>query len=59
VYRQTASRKKVFLSILLFLSLWLIAASFTPKKQYRAKKGPEPKAKNIIFMVADGMGLAQ
>jgi alkaline phosphatase len=40
------------------LILWLIFASFTPKKQYRGKKEPVPKAKNIIFMVADGMGLA-
>jgi alkaline phosphatase len=58
VHRQTASRKRVSLLFLLFLSLWLIFASFTPKKQYRGKKEPVPKAKNIIFMVADGMGLA-
>ena len=58
MHRQTASRKRVFLLFLLFLSLWLIFASFTPKKQYRGKKEPVPKAKNIIFMVADGMGLA-
>ena len=58
MHRQTASRKRVFLLFLLFLSLWLIFASFTPKKQYRGKKEPAPKAKNIIFMVADGMGLA-
>jgi len=58
VHRQTTSRKRVFLLFLLFLSLWLIFASFTPKKQYRGKKEPVPKAKNIIFMVADGMGLA-
>jgi alkaline phosphatase len=58
VHRQTASRKRVLLLFLLFLSLWLIFSSFTPKKQYRGKKEPVPKAKNIIFMVADGMGLA-
>ena len=58
MYRQKASRKKVFLLILLFLSLWLIFASCTPKKQYRGKKEPAPKAKNIIFMAPDGMGLA-
>ena len=58
MYRQKASRKKVFLLILLFLSLWLIFASCTPKKQYRGKKEPVPKAKNIIFMAPDGMGLA-
>lgn len=58
MHRQTTSRKRVFLLFLLFLSLWLIFASFTPKKQYRGKKEPVPKAKNIIFMVADGMGLA-
>ncbi len=58
MHRQTASKKRVFLLFLLFLSLWLIFASFTPKKQYRGKKESLPKAKNIIFMVADGMGLA-
>ena len=58
MHRQTASRKRVFLLFLLFLSLWLIFASFTPKKQSRGKKEPVSKAKNIIFMVADGMGLA-
>ena len=58
MHRQTASRKRELLLFLLFLSLWLILASFTPKKQSRAKKEPVPKAKNIIFMVADGMGLA-
>ena len=58
MHRQTASRKRVSLLFLLFLSLWLIFSSFTPKKQYRGKKEPVPKAKNIIFMVADGMGLA-
>ena len=56
--RQTASRKRVFFHFLLFLSLWLIFASFAPKKQYPGNKEPVPKAKNIIFMVADGMGLA-
>jgi alkaline phosphatase len=40
------------------LSLWLIFTSFTSKKQYPVKKEVVPKAKNIIFMVADGMGLA-
>jgi alkaline phosphatase len=49
---------RVFLLILIFLSLWLIFTSFTPKKQYWVKKEPVPKAENIIFMVADGMGLA-
>jgi alkaline phosphatase len=58
VHLQTASRKRIFLLFLLLLSLWLIFASFTPKKQYRGNKEPVPEAKNIIFMVADGMGLA-
>ena len=58
VHRLTASRKRTFLLFLLFLSLWLIFASFTPKKQYPGNKEPVSKAKNIIFMVADGMGLA-
>ncbi|MBT8406492.1 MAG: alkaline phosphatase, partial [Deltaproteobacteria bacterium] len=58
MYRQTASRKRIFFLFLLFLSLWLIFASFTPKKQYRGNKEPVPEAKNIILMVGDGMGLA-
>ncbi|MGW8208322.1 MAG: alkaline phosphatase [Syntrophobacteria bacterium] len=51
-------RKKPFLSALLFLSLLLILASFTAKKEYQIKSGPPSAAKNIIFMVPDGMGLA-
>jgi alkaline phosphatase len=51
-------RKKPFLSALIFLSFLLILASFTAKKEYQIKSGPNSTAKNIIFMVPDGMGLA-
>jgi alkaline phosphatase len=40
------------------LSLLLVLAGFTAKKGYQIKSGFHPAAKNIIFMVPDGMGLA-
>jgi len=51
-------RKRPFLSALLFFSLFLVLANFSAKKEYQSKSGPHPRAKNIIFMVPDGMGLA-
>jgi alkaline phosphatase len=56
--REKPMRKKPFLSALIFLSFLLILASFTAKKEYQIKSGPNSTAKNIIFMVPDGMGLA-
>jgi len=58
VFGETPTKKRPFLSALLFLSLLLILASFTAKKEYQIKGGPRSTAKNIIFMVPDGMGLA-
>jgi alkaline phosphatase len=58
VFREELTRKKPFLSALLFVSFLLILANFTGKKEYQNKSGPQPRSKNIIFMVPDGMGLA-
>lgn len=58
MFREKLMRKRPFLSALLFLSLLLILASFTAKKEYQNKSLPRSTAKNIIFMVPDGMGLA-
>jgi alkaline phosphatase len=57
VSREKPVRKKPFLSALLFLSILLVLASFTAKKEYQIKSGPPSTAENIIFMVPDGMGL--
>jgi len=58
MFREKSIRKKPFFSALIFLSLLLVLASFTAKKEYQIKSGPPSTAKNIIFMVPDGMGLA-
>ena len=56
--REKPKRKRPFLALLFFLSLFLVLASFTAKKEYQDKSGGPSTAKNIIFMVPDGMGLA-
>jgi len=58
VLREKPKRKRPFLALLFFLSLFLVLASFTAKKEYQDKSGDPSTAKNIIFMVPDGMGLA-
>jgi alkaline phosphatase len=58
VFKENPLRKNTFFSALLFLSLLPVLVSFTAKKQYQNKTGRHPTAKNIIFMVPDGMGLA-
>jgi alkaline phosphatase len=55
--KKNLIRKKPFLSALLFLSLLLILAGFTGKKEYQINNGPPSAATNIILMVPDGMGL--
>jgi alkaline phosphatase len=58
MFGETTMKKRPFLSALLFLSLLLVLAGFTAKKEYQNKSGRHSTAKNIIFMVSDGMGLA-
>ena len=55
--REKSTRKKPFLSAVFFLSLLLVLAGFSAKKEYQIRSGPSSTAKNIIFMVPDGMGL--
>ena len=58
MFREKPMRRKPFLSALLFLSLLLVLASFTAGKEEQIKSGAPSTAENIIFMVPDGMGLA-
>jgi alkaline phosphatase len=55
--KKNPMRKKPFLSALLFLSLLPVLAGFTGKPEYQINSGPPSTARNIIFMVPDGMGL--
>jgi len=58
MFGETPLKKRPFIETLLFLSLLLVLAGFTAKKEYQNKSGPRSTAENIIFMVPDGMGLA-
>lgn len=58
MFRERFARKRPFLSALFFLSVFLVLANFSAKKEYQSKSGSRPRAQNIIFMVPDGMGLA-
>lgn len=51
-------KKKLLLLSLSFTILLLSFSSWADRKDHQVKSDPHPKAKNIIFMVADGMGLA-
>ena len=51
-------RNRPFLAAPIFLCLLLALAGFTGKKEYQINNGPPSPAKSIIFMVPDGMGLA-
>lgn len=55
---QRPTKKTPVPSALLFLSLLLVLANFTTKGEYRTESGSPSTAKTIIFMVPDGMGLA-
>lgn len=55
--RLTVKKKTSLLSIILTILL-LSFFSWADGQDQRAKNDPHPKAKNIIFMVPDGMGLA-
>lgn len=58
VLNNLSVTKKLLLSTLSFTILLLSFSSCAPRKDYRLKSDLHPKAKNIIFMVPDGMGLA-
>jgi alkaline phosphatase len=55
---QRPTKKTPVRSALLLLSLLLILAGFTTEKKHQIDSGPPATAKTIIFMVPDGMGLA-
>ena len=55
--KLSANKKTLFFS-LSFTILLLSFSSCAPRKDYRLKSDFQPEAKNIIFMVPDGMGLA-
>ena len=56
--KELSVKKKLLLLSLSFTILLLSFSSCAPRKDYQLKSAPHPKAKNIIFMVPDGMGLA-
>jgi alkaline phosphatase len=57
--RKILSVKKKFLLLILPVAILLLSFSgCAPQKEYRVNSDLHPKARNIIFMVADGMGLA-
>ena len=58
VLQKISVKKKLLLLSLSFASLLLSFSGCAPQKDYRVKSDPHPKARNIIFMVADGTGLA-
>jgi alkaline phosphatase len=58
VFRKKPIRNRPLLSAAIFLSLLFVLAGFTGKKEYQINSGPPATAKTIIFMVPDGMGLA-
>ena len=56
--RKSLAEKKLLLLSLSFAILLLSFSSCAPRKEYQLISDPHPKARNIIFMVGDGMGLA-
>ena len=58
MFRQKFVRYRPLLSAPIFLSLLLILAGFTGQKEHQISNGAPSTAKSIIFMVPDGMGLA-
>jgi len=56
--RKKSCSKKSFLLISPFFIFLLAFSGDVQEKQHGSKNIPYPKAKNIIFMVPDGMGLA-
>ena len=58
MFKVRFARKNPFLSALFFLGMFLVLANFSAKEEYQSKTGSRPRAQNIIFMVPDGMGLA-
>ena len=58
MFREKPMRNRPFLSAPILLCLFLVLAGFTGKKGYQTNSGTPSPAKYIIFMVPDGMGLA-
>jgi len=58
VPRKFFVKKKVLLLSLSFAILMLSFSSWAGRKDHSGENTPQPTAKNIIFMVGDGMGLA-
>ena len=58
VPKRLSVKNKLLLLILSFAILLLSSSSWAEGKDHPGKSDLHPKAKNIIFMVADGMGLA-
>ena len=57
MFRKKSMRNRPFLAAWIFVSLLLVLAGFTGKKEYQTNNGHPSTAKSIIFMVPDGMGL--
>ncbi len=58
VLKKVSVKKKLLLLSLSLASLLLSFPSWAEQKDHPGKSDLHPKAKNIIFMVPDGMGLA-
>ena len=58
MFTKKAMRNRPFLAAPIFLCLLLVLAGFIGEKAYQTNNGPPSAAKSIIFMVPDGMGLA-
>jgi alkaline phosphatase len=58
MFSEKPMRNRPLLSAPIFLSLLLILAGFTTEKKHQINIGTTSTAKTIIFMVPDGMGLA-
>ena len=56
--KKSSVKKKLLLLILSFAILLLSFSTWAERKDHPGKSDPHPKARNIIFMVGDGMGLA-
>ena len=60
MFREKPTRNRRFSSALLFVCLlpFLVGIAGAGERGYQVSSGPTSTAKNIIFMVPDGMGLA-
>jgi alkaline phosphatase len=58
VFKRKPMRNRPLVLAVISLSLLFVLAGFSGKKEYQINSGPPATAKNIIFMVPDGMGLA-